>query len=76
MTIMGIMIFHEKLKCYHYVGVVFLITCAVLISLADDSSKSDSKIVEGHTLNKISPIIAVLISIVCPLIFSLENLIA
>lgn len=76
MTVMGILIFHEKMKCYHYVGVIFLISCAILISLSDDETKQKESNVEGHTLAKVSPIIAVLISIICPLIFSLENLIA
>lgn len=76
MTLIGIFIFHERMKCYHYVGVLFLVLCAVLISLSDDPSKQKEQSVEGHTVAKVSPVIAVLISIICPLIFSLENLIA
>ena len=50
--------------------------CAILISISDDDSKQSTSTVEGHTLIKVSPIIAVLMSVICPLIFSLENLIA
>jgi len=41
MTFIGVFMFHEKLKIYHYVGVAFLVLCAVLISMSDDGSKPD-----------------------------------
>jgi len=53
-----------------------LISCAILISISDDDSKKGDSIVDGHNLKKISPFIAVAMSMMCPLIFSLENLIA
>jgi len=48
MAIIGVLVFHEKMHFNHYLGIVLLIACSVLISFADDPSKKGNFEVLGN----------------------------
>lgn len=42
LCIIGRIVFHERMRHFHYVGIILLIGCSILISFSDDSSKAKS----------------------------------
>lgn len=70
LAVAGVCLFHEKMKSYHYAGILLLVGCAILISVSDDGSKPQTVEIYGHSMNKISPVIAVLMTLLCPILFT------
>lgn len=62
--------FHEKMHFNHYLGILLLLICSLLISFADDSSKKENFEVLGNQVKKGSPVLAVIFAILCPLGFA------
>ena len=74
MAVLGTVIFHEHMKSYHYIGMILMIICSFLISFANDSSKKRSFDVLGNEVEKIHPVWAVLMAVLCPLVFAIGNI--
>jgi len=70
MAIIGTLLFKERMHFNHYLGILLLFSCSILISFADDSSKTATFEVMGDTVSKASPVIAVIFAILCPLGFA------
>ena len=70
MAIIGTFMFHEKMHFNHYLGIILLMVCSVLISFSDDPSKKDAFEVLGNTVSKGSPVVAVIFAVLCPLGFA------
>ena len=50
MVITGRLIFHEKMKVYHYIGILMLMGCSIIISFSGGKSKTESIEVRGNVV--------------------------
>ena len=68
----GRLIFKENLRHFHYIGVFLMIGCAIIISFSNPGGGKTIE-VEGFTITTIPSYQAVLLGLICPLIFAFRS---
>jgi len=75
LIIIGRIVFHERMRLIHYVGISMMIVCSLLISFSDDNSKAKKFEVMGEEVDKVSSLYPVIFAILCPLSFAVGSII-
>ena len=70
LAIFGIWLFKEKMEWVHDVGVVIMFGCCVLIGSSGEGNQGASLVLFGAEVEKVSVFFAVMITLLCPIIFT------